>query len=180
MHVHCAAVPAGRSPTAARRSSLPRRLPARTHGSASSELILRQGSPASGSRRGAGSGEERSERARRGAGSAASAGTAGTGVRARAGDAAGERSERLRARATSSRLAGVTSLSERKCRRRRAPGEGAGESASVTLMLMLCLSAGLGSALPREHLPFSLMRGLRVPFLEFFEGPARLGPAPAS
>lgn len=118
------------------------------------------------------SGEERSLRARRGA--SATRGRAGDGIREGEGEARG-RSECERARGVAARLAGVTSLRERRWTRRRAP---LGESVSVTLMLMLCgagtVASPVTSRAPAPGLPVPLA------FEEFLLGPALLDPAPAS
>lgn len=160
----------------------------------STSLIFRHGSPrtvtasarrrgrASSAARGAASGEERSLRTARG--TSASGECAGEAAADAAAEGAG-RSEWERARGVCARLAGVTSLSERRWMRRRTP---AGESASVTLMLMLCDAAlGLSSSRWTSFLATLLSFSLKLweptepsAFVEFLLGPALLGPAPAS
>ncbi|XP_045537049.1 uncharacterized protein LOC123721676 [Papilio machaon] len=205
------------SHTAAARCSRPRRrarvLGLRTHGSPrtrlsalfrSTSLILRHGSPSTGRTRSDASGEDRSLRVTGRNGEGAGEG-AGESARERAGEGAGQgegareasgeargRSECERARGAGSRLAGVTSLRERRWMRRRTP---AGESVSVTLMLMLCARRGLrglraadaggggGGGAGSGSARLSRSRevcGLAGPLALDLLGPARLGPAPAS
>lgn len=102
-------------------------------GRRSSSLILRQGSASAAAGEGA--------RRARGEAGDASGDERALRVDGCEGDGAGRargRSECERARGVRARLAGVTSLSERRWMRRRTP---AGESASITFMLMLCAMA---------------------------------------
>lgn len=134
------------------------------------------------------SGDDRSLRTARGNSATASGGGRvgdgdGEGVGEGVGDTRGL-SECERARGVCARLAGVTSLKERRCMRRRTPD---GESVSVTLILMLWTSPPLALVLlSRSSAPPSFCwcesRGLVHPFTFalFLAGPARLGPAPAS
>lgn len=144
--------------------------------SASTSLILRHGSAATDASEAAG--------ARLGGGVCASRGEGGA-VSSRV------RSECERARGCSAcgRLAGVTSLRERRWRR-RCGARGEGDSAPVTCILTTGAGAvlGPGNAAGDER-PLSVLLIVSVPFWEFTAlvrfgefllGPGRLGPAPAS
>lgn len=136
------------------------------------------------------SGDDRSLRTKRGAPGVLTnsgervGGFAGERSAAREGE--GEalgRSDCERARGVCVRLAGVTSLRERKCIRLRTQ---VGESVSVTFILMLCAiepfwSVDATSLLSVLLFSFKLCEFAEpLAFAEFLVGPARLGPAPAS